>query len=783
MKRVLSQTQSKSILDALIKESPVGIFYTDKDGMCLHVNQRLENMTGLSAEQMDGDGWSRALHPDDKERVYREWYAAAQGHTSYTTECRLVDPAGRCTWVLVQSSPDLDQDNNLVGHIGILTDITQQQVMIQTLHETTVSKQSLQQSEAMWRSLVENAPDFIMIVDRDLNFKYLNYVQDGYTIDDFIGKSAVSIMPPDQEKFAREIYQSVLATGKKETFEIKAPTGPDTFGWYHVTVGPLFDDDRVDSLIVISRDITELQHVKQDLLEKEAMMSVIIGNAVEGIISTDERGNIETVNQATLRLFGYSQDELIGKSIDMLVPDAQQGHHARYIAEYLDTGKSKIIGIGRETRGRRKDGQEFPVYVSISESVLTNRKVFTAIVHDISREKETRQQLREALIEAKSANLAKSRFLASMSHDIRTPLSVIRNIVQATQYDLKKNGLYDTYKSGLEVLEKASQNLLLTVSNALDISRIESGDIEQSKHVFSLYELVKEIRSICEKMAEEKHIHLKVNYDMSLPEDIYSDRRMINLILMNLISNAIKFTPEYKSVSVDALSEQNQLVFIVSDRGVGIPKEMIHTIYNPFAQAHTSQDDVNQGAGLGLWIVKNLVSQLDGRIRVQSEMGVGTTFTIRLPLEQVDKNVQTDFEQNMRPVQEEDYSVEYECKILIAEDERFVRFGLEQIFGSLALKVSFAVDGEDAIRKIKVLEPDIVFMDIHMPRLNGIEAIKQIRAMEKFRSLPIIVLSADAFTDRRDEVAELGITDYVIKPIDRKDIVDMLSKYVVHQAD
>ena len=385
--------------------------------------------------------------------------------------------------------------------------------------------------------------------------------------------------------------------------------------------------------------------------------------ASDGIITIDDRGRIETINQSALALFEYTERELIGENISILMPEPYSSEHDDYLTNYHRTRQPKIIGVGREVRGKKKSGKVFPLRLAVSEVILNDRIIFTGIVHDLSEIKKTQEELKraneeleekveertleletlindllqtnrklerselelsEALNKEIQLNELKSRFVSMASHEFRTPLSTIMSSVSliAKYTESEQN---DKRLKHVNRIKSAVVNLTGILNDFLSLSKIEEGKIEIKKQSIDL-------EALCETVAEEVKSLLKTNQIIEHKitgeaRNFESDERILKNIMFNLVSNAIKYSDD----RIDCLIEYKEkaVVFSVSDKGIGIPEKEQALLFDRFFRA--SNVEMIQGTGLGLNIVKRYVQLLHGELNFKSNEGEGSTFIVALP--------------------------------------------------------------------------------------------------------------------------------------------------------
>ncbi|MBF0277750.1 MAG: PAS domain S-box protein [SAR324 cluster bacterium] len=536
------------------------------------------------------------------------------------------------------------------------------------------------------------------------------------------------------------------------------------------------------------QDITESKLNEIALRESESRYRTIFETAVDGIVSIDEKGLISGFNPAAEKIFGYQLHEVLGKNIKMLMPSPFREEHDRYIKKYRQTGEKKIIGIGREVIGQRKDGSTFPMSLAVSEMQLEDRKCFNGIIRDITQSKNTEAELLLAKERSDSANRAKTQFLANMSHEIRTPLGAIIGFNQILIEQSRQFSLPDEFQEFLQNIKNSAAVLLELINNILDLSKIDAGKMELIEEDFQLEKMLEQNCTIYQFHAAEKGVSFHYELSPKLPPWIHSDRIKIQQILTNLVGNAIKFTPEGREVRLKVSGDHGTVAFSVIDQGIGIPQDRQTAVFEGFVQADDSTARNFGGTGLGLTISKKLVEMLGGKISVASPgRDQGSNFTFRIPIQAASDPFIGDQETAPQLKGSEASLFSNENLILVVEDNRLNQALIEALLRDFTFQIQFADDGRQGVVAALALHakgktPDLILMDVQMPVMDGIEATRQIRSHPDFQDVPIIALSANVFSEQREEAFAAGINAYLNKPIELDELLPVFKKYLVQNS-
>jgi PAS domain S-box-containing protein len=509
----------------------------------------------------------------------------------------------------------------------------------------------------------------------------------------------------------------------------------------------------------------ETEEAARTLEESEQRFRSLFENSPVAIFITQPGGTIISANSAATEIFGWTNEEICRLGRAGLIEDNPELVSA--LEERERTGRIHA----RPLTAIRKNGERFPVEI---DSVILPNKHQNAFVmmRDISERKRHEDQLkalaagleekvRERTEELKSANRAKDEFLANMSHEIRTPLAGVFGITEV----LLGRDLPGPVRDDLELVRSSSESVLFLLNDLLDLARVEQGKLDLHMVSFDIRTLVKNLVPLYTMQAERKGIVFQTSLAPDLPQMVVCDPDRLAQVIKNLLSNAVKFT-EHGRITLDVRPEKvtehlARIRFTVSDTGIGIPEVKVRTIFQAFTQADPTYSKKFAGAGLGLAITKMLVELMGGEVNVQSELGIGSTFSFTIGFEKAEPQVYLEQKQvislsDLPPL-----------TILLAEDNPVNRLFLRRAFTQAGHRVVEAENGAEVLHKLYGNTIDMVLMDIQMPEMDGIEATRRIRSGKHGRAdIPIIALTAYAMKGDREKFLEKGMDGYVTKPVD-----------------
>jgi len=503
--------------------------------------------------------------------------------------------------------------------------------------------------------------------------------------------------------------------------------------------------------------------MKQDspALQIESAYRTIFNSVNDAIFVHElESGMILDVNRRACEMYGLAREEIIGMSPSAIPGNREESRYQEAMQRIARArcGDPQIF----EWLAQQKDGDFFWVEVSLRRADINGRQRLLAVVRDISERKQAMQELQQAKEAAQSATIAKNEFLATMSHEVRTPLNGIMGLSQL----LRTTSLSEEQSSYMDMLDSSASNLLALINDILDISRIEAGSVSIQNTPFSLVKLLREVIGIYEKPAAEKDINLEMKLEDTLPAALIGDPLRLKQVLINLVGNAVKFTIHGGvTLAVYQLKDPAQtirLCFEVVDSGIGMSAETLKKIFNPFTQGDASTARVHGGSGLGLAICHRLTQLMGGSIRVESSQGQGSCFSVELPFEPYASQEPVTAPAGVA------VAVALEpLRILLVEDQDVNRTFVQRLLERQGHMVTPAVDGLMALDLLERGEYDVMLLDIQMPGMGGEEVLARLRQAEQLHGghLAAIALTAHALPGDREKLLESGFDGYVGKPI------------------
>ncbi len=822
-KDVTEQRQAKAKLEksyniikqerSIFEEGHVVIFkwLKTKGWPVVYVSPNVVDVFGYSEEEFASGkaSYPNIIFSDDFSRVVNEIKTNSKKNIDrYTHDpYRITRKDGKVIWVDDFTTIIRDKNGSITHYIGYVVDITPRihaEERFRTSNkrleiankQLLASKQAIKLSEEKYRKIFENAPIGIATIDRNGNPISLNA-----HILNILGSPSLEASRKINILTFRNLIESgfssdfaeCVRTGKRIKNSVNYTSKWDNSRQVKYILSPMFDNNKkITHVQVIFEDITEQNKMSKALAESEKTFRSIFDNAVDAIYVQDPDGTFIDVNQGVVNMYGYEKDELIGKSPKMVGAKGMNNYEA--ISGYVHKafkGEPQQF----EFWGRKKNGDIFPKIVRLSNGYYFGKKTVLAFAVDISDRKKAEEILqkqnkeyaklneeyksankflKKARDKAQESERLKTAFLQNVSHEIRTPMN---GILGFTGLLKTEHITQEEQQSYIDMIITSSNRMLSTIHNLMDISKLQTGQIELIYTPANLNSELLKLLSIFNLDVKEKMLTIK--YTPGLPDsraNIYTDHDKVKAILSNLIRNAIKYTHKgsiefgYRLISKDKLPK---LEFYIKDTGIGIPNNRQKAIFDRFVQADIEDIKVYEGAGLGLSISKEYVQMLGGEIWVTSNVGFGAEFFFTIPYNYLPIE---DTNKTEAPVSLSGKHLK-KIKILIAEDDTVSDSLLTITLGNIAYKILHAKTGVETVKTVQEnVDIDLILMDMKMPILNGYDATKQIREFNK--DVTIIAQTAYALAGDRQKSIDVGCNYYIQKPINKDELLGIIEALV-----
>ena len=501
-------------------------------------------------------------------------------------------------------------------------------------------------------------------------------------------------------------------------------------------------------------------------LHEQSHLSLIIDSAPNGIILVDSDGAIELVNKQVEKMFGYHRSELLGKSVDLLLPERFREHHPDVRRGYHMRPSARAMGAGRDLFGRRSDGSEFPLEIGLNPIPTSAGTWVLGSVVDITERKLVEAKLRETV-------RLKSEFLANMSHEIRTPMNVIIGMSSL----MLETELTSEQREFAEVISSGAESLLTIINDILDFSKIEAGKLEIHVQEFDLNATVEEAAGFLAEAAGRKGVEMTCRSGPEMPP-VLGDAMRIRQVLVNILGNAVKFT-EKGEINLTMTCEPAgasgmHARFEIQDTGIGMSAQTLERLFEAFSQGDGSHTRRYGGTGLGLAISKKLVDLMGGSIGGRSKLGEGSTFWFTIPLEIRAGEV---YEQPAL------HTSLQGCRALVIDDNPNNRSILAAQLGNWSMEVTTASDAVDGLALLRAAHADhqpydVILLDFKMPGINGLDLARILRADPALASTPIFLLTSHVGRKTHAEAKQAGVDVQMTKPVQSRQLREALTGFL-----
>jgi PAS domain S-box-containing protein len=530
------------------------------------------------------------------------------------------------------------------------------------------------------------------------------------------------------------------------------------------------------NLVVVALADADRRQAVQNLAESEARARLMLDSAHDGFIGMDSEGRVVSWNMQAAAIFGWSRDEIIGRHLsETIIPQGFRSAHEAGLKRFHETGEAPVVNQRLELRGLHRDGREFPMEITVTNPVRAGRGYFFgAFVRDISERLRHEDELRAAKESAEAATRAKSEFLANMSHELRTPLNGVIGYAQLLHRD---RSLTAGQRDALDAITACGTHLLDLINDVLDLSKIEAGRMDIEATPCDLRQVAIDLRYVIDERAQRKGLLFTTNIAPDVSKQVVLDGRHVRQVLLNLLGNAVKFTPHGEIRLNIAPGDAGRLRFEVVDTGIGIEAENLSAVFQAFRQTRSGAE--LGGTGLGLTISHRLVRSMGGELKVESVPGKGSRFYFDLPWVEAPEAVALVAADVDADALSSDARLAPGSHLtaLVADDSSVNRRILASLLESAGVRVITAAGGIEAVDLGRAHRPDVILMDLRMADLSGFEATRRLHGDPATAAIPVIAVSASAWAEVRQAARDAGCVDFLPKPVKADVLFAKLQRY------
>ncbi len=777
------------------------IWIMEKDKI-LYLSPAYEKIWGKSIKGLmdNPEAIFNTVHFHDRENLLTSLEDKFFCEENVRTQFRIIRPDGEMRWINLKSYPIKDKEGKIVMRGGICEDITDTKklllklnqyknrledmveektralVNINYLLEQEISERNkihelLTRSRETLRSVLDSTTHLAFLFDYDGHVLAINKHAAkslGTIPQHIVGRNASRFMDWGWfEYLMGRVHESLCS---KETISFEHVIDKS---YYDVKISPIISySGQVYKAVIFFYDISELMEARDAVREREQRLRSLVDNIPVIIHAHDEEGNYVFWNKESERVLGYNSDHMLNnpRAVEMIYPEEDDRKKA--IGCWDEGKKHESCEIEAVTKSGEK---KLIKWTRLSEMFPIPGWAEWEVGLDVTSQRRFEWELKQARLSAERANNAKSRFLANVSHEIRTPLSGIIGLTKL----ILDGSLTIEQKKNLEQILSLSNHLLKTISDILDISKVETGKFSFEKTAFNLQAMLIEIEHAMIHQARDKQLDLIITKHPHVPDNLAGDSFRLKQVLFNLIGNAIKFT-EQGCVVLDCRVKEKEersilLLFRISDTGIGISQKDHNKLFQPFSQVDGSYSRKHGGTGLGLYISKHIIEMMGGDIWVESEPGKGSVFSFSARFEEQTNKI---FEHKNKFIQADNHNVP--LKILLVEDFPVNQMVISEMLKRSGHEVHIAGNGEQALKDIEGYSFDLVLMDLQLPEMDGFETTRLIRMNKdpKIASIPVVALTAHSLESNLVLTRQAGMNEMLIKPVEQSELLKTINRVV-----
>lgn len=742
-----------------------------------YCNQAFAEMHGYTIEELIGQCIEVLHTPEQLDYFQKTYLPIYKRDKEYSmAEFGRKRKDGTTFPALVNVKQFADEKGNPLFNASSVIDIS----------ERKKQEELIQEQNTRLSAIIDSIPDNLYVIDREGNYLELLNTPKNEPKELFfnaVGKNIRDLFDESKVELHLRKINEAFDTGQIITYEYEGVIGHDDLH-YEARLVKISDQ----KMLRLIRDITDRKLVESEVKK----LTLAIEQSPVAVIITDLEARLQYMSPAFLMMTGYTYDEMIGQPIGTIKSGLTNKETYSDLWETIKTGNP----WHKEWINKRKDGTLFWEYILINpirnekgeitnylavKQDITQRKRYEEEIIELNHNLEARieqrtWELEKAKIEADEANKAKSEFLSRMSHELRTPMNSILGFAQLMEY----TELTPMQHRNIEFILKSGNHLLNLINEVLDISRIEAGKVSISLEPVELFGAIQDVTESLQPISLQKNVEIK--YPSKKGDGIYvrADLQRVKQVLFNLINNAVKYNRPNGSVTISIQTDKDFGIpsgftrVMIEDTGIGIEESNLKKLFTPFERGGLETSSI-EGTGLGLSVVEKLVELMEGKVGVKSEIGVGSSFWVDFPSINLEPNTTLNQDQLIL----NQVAAKSSEKILLVEDNQVNIELISNLVQNINPNFELLITkyGKEALSLAETEMPDLILLDLHLPDTHGKEVIKSLKQNKDTQSIPVIIVSADANPARINELLELGAAQYVTKPINVNQMIQIISSY------
>lgn len=733
---------------------------------CLpYASSKLYDLMGVAPKQvLDDVGPLFALiHSDDLPTIKHLISQSARQYEVFRAEFRVLHPEHGCRWISCHATPERVENGATLWH-GFFTDISRQKA----------NEAELEENKVLFQRLFELLPMPLGVVNRhgrivELNSRFIHTF--GYTnaevvtLDDWW---PLAFPEPLYRRQAMAMWDDALRNAQENGSDIQGLEYRITDKRGKIRTMVVSGITLDDGFLATFFDISERKEAEQTLQASESRFRQLVENSPVAYLALDISGYIIDLNDKLCQMLGYHRQHLLHRHFNEV---CDSNYPVDFIEHFIDLQQMGSLSTGQELHLRHQGGStiiallEWRIQLDVEGQFVQCH----CVLYDISERKNMENALLEAKIAAESANSAKSMFLASMSHELRTPLNVIIRFAELLNIG-EPEPLLAVQKEPVAYILKAGRQLLTLVDDVLDLARIESGHLELLIEPVGLQGVLNDVLVTFKRLAGQRHIELRVVDGTQL--SVLADASRLRQIIQNLVSNAIKYNRENGRVTIFCQKTDDTVRICVEDTGPGITEKLQSGLFQPFQRLGAETSHI-EGTGIGLVLCRYLLEAMHGNIGFTSAPGVGSQFWLELPNAPLVSDA-------LPAITDTRFDLSIQGRVLYVEDNPVHISLIKHLFRRIPkVELLTASSANEGLRMIREIAPDLVLMDISLPGMSGLAALKTLKADPLTAHIPVAAVSAAAMADDIKHGLEAGFFAYLTKPLDIAQLLDLIAKVLL----